>query len=219
MKKLLFCGLVSVSLLSLPVTGHCWPWEKKTVAEPKKTMPVSQAPAPKVQAEPSPVKMQEQKQEVAKPAPVSSRADLDKEKAKRDRIKGLLNNTQWEVDLTALSGKGVKEKDNLNFKGNQFYADKFSDQGFKPSNYTLTLQENGNAVIETMQTSTAGNIIFWRIEFDPSLTVCKGVLSRQLSDNKTEDYSFLSVAKRPIPPPVPEAPKELKEPVAGEIRE
>jgi hypothetical protein len=134
---------------------------------------------------------------------------VEKQRALRAKKRTEVNNNQWEIDVMALDGKGAKQKDLLIFKDNKFCSDNFSKSGFGPSNYTLSILDDGSVVVETMQSADKEGILFWRVELDPQLVACKGILSRQLGENKTEDYSFISVGKKPVmntPPPV-EAPK------------
>ncbi|MBI5873388.1 MAG: hypothetical protein HZB36_04505 [Candidatus Omnitrophica bacterium] len=195
MKRIAISGLIFVFLAGFTTLGFCWPWDKNA-AEVTKSAPA--IAAPEAAAKQAPVA-----QEVPKEAVRPSKANIDKDRMLREKKKSALNNSQWDIEVVALSGKGSKQKDALVFYENKFSSGEFSKSGFDASNYTLTLQENGNAVVETMQTSEKEGIIFWRIELDPAVTICKGVLSRQLPNNKSEDYSFVSVAKKPYQPPAP----------------
>lgn len=190
MKRIIVGGIVFISLTCFAVSGFCWPWDKKAEQETKKA-PV--AAAHQEDLKPAPVAPQEPKEAVK-----AGKTGIDKDRMLREKKKSALNNSQWDVVVTALSGKGLKQNDVLTFYENKFSSDAYSKIGFNASNYTMTLQENGMAVVETMQTSEKEGIIFWRIELDPSVTECRGVLSRQLSTNKTEDYSFVSTSKKPF---------------------
>ncbi len=187
-------------------TGDAWPWD--TTAPAKKASPAAAAPA-KTDAKAAPA---EEKASQAKPVvqsiPTLSPAELEKQRAQRDKKKGQLNNNQWDVDITPLSGKGAKLTDVLVFRDNKFSSDYFSKMGFAPSNFTVTIQDDGSVVVETMQSGEKEGIIFWRLELDKDLASCKGILSRQLADNKTEDFSFASSGKRPVLAQAPVAANE-----------
>ncbi|MEK7849672.1 MAG: hypothetical protein AAB213_02470 [Candidatus Omnitrophota bacterium] len=185
MKKIFLCVLMLGIFLCFTSLGECWSWGKQEVKAKDKaaSAPVVVAPA---NPEPSAV------------VPEVKKADVEKTKSLREKKKSELNNTEWEIEAMALSGKGAKQSDILVFKDNKFSSEEFLKTGFKESNYTLSVLDSGMVVVETMQTSEKEGAIFWRAEFDASLTACKGVMSRQLSGNKTEDYSFASVAKKPI---------------------
>lgn len=174
--------------------GYCLPWGKKA-APVSKQAPVKEAASQEV------VMPEKAQPEVATPKPsveakkasaVQAKVDVTKVKAMREKKRKEINETQWPIEIVALSGKGSKQKDVLVFKENKLFSDEYAKKGFMPSNYTLSFQENGPVVVETMQTSDKEGIAFWRVELDQSLSSCKGVVSRQFTDNKTEDYSFAS---------------------------
>lgn len=202
MKKVLLFVLLSVFSLSFTCAGQCWPLGKKASADPKDQVAKPAASEAKASQEPS----------------RASQKELDKMRAQRDKKRGELNNFQWNVDVTPISGKGEKRKDALVFLENKFTSDEFSKIGFQPSNYTLTIQDGGMVVVETMQTEEKEGAIFWRIEFDAALANCRGVYSRQLAGGKGEDYSFVSTAKKPAvsKPAVPKA--EVKAEVKPEVK-
>jgi hypothetical protein len=217
----MICSLVVVA------SADAWPWQKKTAAEPaakteapapaevKTAAPEAQAPAAPAAVE-APAKA-EPAVAAPTPAPQPSGPAIEKQRALRAKKRTEVNNNQWEIDMMALDGKGAKQKDFLIFKDNKFSSENFAKSGFGPSNYTLSIQDDGSVVVETMQSAEKEGILFWRVELDAQLIVCKGILSRQLGENKTEDYSFLSVGKKPVmntPPPV-EAPKVAAPAEAG----
>lgn len=163
-------------------------------AEAAKAAPAKVAVEKKVEEKAVPAEVKEAK---APAVHAPSAAELEKQRALRDKKKSLINNNQWDVDIMPLSGKGNKQSDTLVFRDSKFSSVAFGKSGFAPSNYTLTMVEDGSAVIETMQSSEKEGIIFWRIEMDKDLAACKGILSRQMSENKTEDFSFSSSGKKP----------------------
>ncbi len=111
-----------------------------------------------------------------------------------------LNNTEWEIELTLLSNKKIKQVDVITFKNNQFVSAKFSQLGFSATNYTLSLEKEDKIVWETMQTSEKYGIAFWRGELDLGLSKMQGILSQHVDDKTTNDYSFSSISKKTIRP-------------------
>ena len=142
--------------------------------------------------------------EKTKPAPVSQSdkarsEELKVKKAQAQRKLNELNNTEWSIDLTAMTAKGKKEIDVISFTNKQVAIAGFVKKGFPTTNFTLTVQEDGSVIWETMQTSDKSGIAFWRGELDSKMQVMRGVVSHQIDQNKKTDYSFVSSAKRNIP--------------------
>ncbi len=111
-----------------------------------------------------------------------------------------LNGGEWEVMIKSMSGKGALDgSDALTFQDNVFRSKSSAKLGFTSTNYTLTVSDSGEGptVWETMQTSGKGNVMFWRGEWlGDKMT---GVISRQLEDGKSEEYSFSSSSMKEIP--------------------
>jgi hypothetical protein len=206
MKKALLAGLIFSFSLTFVSQGQCWPWSKKEApaASPQAlAAPSQQEPAVIKAAAPA-----SEEKAAVKETPKMTKADMEKMRVLREKKKGELNNWSWDIDTALLSGKGAKQKDNITIQDNKFFSEGFVKEGFPASNFTLSVQDNGVTVVETMQTSEKKGMIFWRVEFDPTLAACKGILSRQLPGNKTEDYSFISTAKKPVSNnPAPEEKK------------
>lgn len=212
MKKLALLSLMICFCAMASAADAAWPWQKKPVSAPQAQAPAAAAAeATSVAAPAAPeTAVKEAPAKVTDATPVQpSGPALEKQRAQRAKKRAEVNNNQWEVDVMALNGKGEKQKDFLVFKDNKFSSENYSKIGFGPSNYTLSILDDGSVVVETMQSADKEGIIFWRIEWDSQLIVCKGILSRQLSENKTEDYSFLSVGKKPVmnTPPPAQAPQ------------
>ena len=83
----------------------------------------------------------------------------------------------------------------------RFWIGGDANKGFPTTNFTLTVQEDGVVVWETMQTSEKSGIAFWRGEFDPKMESMRGVVSYQPDKKSKQDYSFTSAAKKTIPAP------------------
>lgn len=145
---------------------------------------------------------------VEAPVPKESKKKVDKAKeqaleAQRvftEKVRQGLNNTEWEIELSLLSAKGKKESDVITFKENQIGVAGFVKKGFPPTNYTLTVQDGGIAVWETMQSSDKSGIAFWRGEIDADMQRMHGILSYHVDDKTTRDYSFSSISRKDISP-------------------
>ncbi|MFH0828172.1 MAG: hypothetical protein V1919_03305, partial [Candidatus Omnitrophota bacterium] len=112
-----------------------------------------------------------------------------------------LNDTEWTIDLVSMVAKGKKEVDIITFKNSQVAIASFTKKGFPTTNFTLTVQEDGTVIWETMQTSEKSGIAFWRGELDSKLQTMRGVVSHQLDNKSKQDYSFVSTTKKNIPSP------------------
>jgi hypothetical protein len=168
--------------------AQAWIFGKK--AETKATTEAASAPAKSAEA--------------AKPAAAaqSDKARDEALKAKRaiaQKKLNELNNTEWAVEMISTSPKAKKETDSITFQNNQVSVASYAKKGFPTTNFTLTVQEDGVVIWETMQTSEKAGIAFWRGELDPKLLTMRGVVSYQIDKKNKQDYSFASTAKKNIP--------------------
>ena len=124
--------------------------------------------------------------------------------------KAELNGSEWQIDTKSASGgKGfLPGTDTLIFQNGQFSSKFFSEKGFSPTNYTLTVPESEEAatIWETMQTSPKGEIVFWRGEWREKGMA--GTVVRQL-EKGNEDYYFSSTGMKKIPPTSSEEKEEV----------
>ena len=141
-----------------------------TAGEKKKTKKVSQTKAEK------------QRQEALR----KKRALISKKKKEVDNI-------EWDVDMR-LSGSDKTNPDTIIFYNGKVSSKKLVKEGFLPTNYTLTLEDNGKIVWETMQ-SANNETIFFRGEIAPGMDKMKGIISQQRLEG-TKDFSFVSTDKR-----------------------
>lgn len=113
-----------------------------------------------------------------------------------------LNGTGWDIELVFLesikTGKPKKENHILIFNDNQVSLHSFIKRGFQPTNYTLSVQENGAILWETMQKSDTNGIIFLRGEIEQDLQKMQGNMNHQISDKLSQDYYFTSISKKDI---------------------
>lgn len=155
-------------------------------------------------------KASEQKAVPAVPAaPSAPKADkaIEKElKERRDAVAkkmNMLNNTEWQIEMTPMaapSGKAPKKEiEFVTFKNNQVSFSGFGKKGFPTTNLTLTIQDDGSVIWETMQTSEKSGVCFWRGELDKGMMNMRGVLSHKIDAKTKTDYTFVSTSRKSIP--------------------
>jgi hypothetical protein len=190
-------------------SGEAFWFGKKKDEQPAAQTNVNQAPAVAPQA-PAASKVEAPKAEVAKVEPAKPKMDKTQKEAiefKRklmEKKRSELNNTEWQIELVPMSGKGNKEGETVVFKNNQVSLVGYGKRGFPTTNYTLTVQDDGSLVWETMQTSEKSGIAFLRGEIDAAAQNMRGVLSHRIDDTTAEDYSFVSTGKKSITPEPPQ---------------
>jgi REP element-mobilizing transposase RayT len=98
----------------------------------------------------------------------------------------------WEVDIYTVTKDGSVNpiKDKIRFNGKSFESYYFSSQGFSPSNYTVTVRNNGAITWETMQRNPKGQVISWRGDLEGDQMA--GVMSLQSNNKNAQDFSFMS---------------------------
>ena len=99
-----------------------------------------------------------------------------------------LEATEWEIKLTPMTG-GQQVADTLSFTQGQFVSGKLNTSGFGTSNYSLTIEDSGKLIWETMQTGPDGTAT-WRGEIEGNKMT--GILSLR-TEEQTQDFSFISV--------------------------
>lgn len=102
------------------------------------------------------------------------------------------NAQAWTIYLTA---QGVKkprvETDVLTFSGSTVTSQNLSSLGYSGSNFTLTVQEDGNAVFETVQRTEAGDLALWKGTLAGNKIV--GILNLRPEGKVPTIYSFTSL--------------------------
>ena len=145
------------------------------------------------------------KKEVPKPSPREvkqkrvTQQRLKRERELLQRKKKALNNTEWDIEVFPLTGKGKKTKDTLVFKDMKIFSKALKAKKFPPTDYSLHINQDGTLVWETMQTSEKGELVFWRGEITPDMRFMKGVFTFPQGE-KSEDFGFRSIAKRILAP-------------------
>ena len=141
--------------------------------------------------------------------------------AKQANAVAQLNGTEWNIELTSMSGKAAKHplKDTLKFTQGKIESSKLVAESFMASNYTVTVGDDEIPVWETMQTSTEKGTAFWRGELHQD--TMSGVLSKHPLKGEAEDYSFVghpagtvSAAEPASMPSAAPAPSAATPPVA-----
>lgn len=109
-----------------------------------------------------------------------------------------LNGSSWQILIKSQAGKGSLEgPDTLTFQDGKFSSEALSKKNYSRTNYTLTIQEGGPTIWETMQTSEKDGVTFFRGEWLKDTMT--GVITRQ-TDKGSEDYYFSSSAMKKISP-------------------
>jgi hypothetical protein len=187
-------GILIVGICFVLTSGapaHAWFGSKK-----KETPAETAAPAPAAKKQqPPPAKAEAAAPQIDK---ALEKTLKDKREAVQKKM-ALLNNTEWQIEMLPLSGKGKKELETVTFKNNQVTLTNFFKKGFPQTNITLTVQEDGTVIWETMQTSEKAGICFWRGELDKAMTTMRGVLSHKIDEKTKMDYSFSSTGRRALP--------------------
>lgn len=100
---------------------------------------------------------------------------------------------EWTIYLTAAGAKKAKsETDVLTFSEGKLTSKNLSSKGYPTSNITVTVQDNGTIIWETMQTKENGDMAFWRGELEGQ--IMRGVLSLQSEKGGAQDFSFSNVS-------------------------
>lgn len=109
------------------------------------------------------------------------------------RAKETLAAKKWTIYLTIIGAKKAKsETDVLTFAEGKLTSKNLSSKGYPTSNITVTVQDNGTIIWETMQTKENGDMAFWRGELEGE--IMRGVLSLQSVKGGAQDFSFSNVS-------------------------
>lgn len=127
-----------------------------------------------------------------------------------------LNGTEWMVEMVFVTSKGKKNMsdDTLLFADKKFISDGFDKKGYEPTNYSLTVEEDGSTRFGTMQIK-GKETSFWKGKVKGDKI--DGSVHTQFSNNTTSTTYFsgtlTSGALKPkvktqpkFPTPTPEPP-------------
>lgn len=105
-----------------------------------------------------------------------------------------LDGTEWTIEVKS-KDKTVTPAvyfDKLEFKGHMLSSKEMAVKGFQSSNYTLTVQNDGTLLWETMQRNAAGEVVFWQGQTTKDNKM-SGIMSKNSADGKSQDILFTSV--------------------------
>ncbi len=107
-----------------------------------------------------------------------------------------LADTLWDIRMVPVGGAvdAASHDDYLTFTQHQMSSASLAAQGFSNAEYTLTVQPDGIMVWDTTQQDAAGNLIHWRGETEG--TLMKGEMTRQISGQAPETFTFVGVTRR-----------------------
>jgi hypothetical protein len=173
----------------------------------KKKEAAAKAPAQPQAAQPETPAVEKAEIPKAEPAKIDTaqedKAKLDQEARRKlvEKKRGELNNTEWLVEISAIGGQERPESGTITFKNNRVAISNYGKHEFPETNYTITVQNDGGFVWETMQVSEKSGTAFWRGEMDPGMKSMRGSLSLHSDEYTIHDYSFTSTEKKRVPQP------------------
>ncbi len=126
--------------------------------------------------------------------------DAAAKQARAAEVAARLSGAEWVIELTPMSGEGAKatRQDTLLFADGTVTSKQLSAKSYNTTNYTLTIGDDGTPVWETMQTSEAEGVAFWRGELRED--GMRGILSKHPLEGNAEDYSFVSRGEKRVEP-------------------
>lgn len=136
--------------------------------------------------------------------------------AQEDKLMPMeLDGTEWNVTMTYVTTKGKKDisEDKLIFDDKKFISESFEKKGYDPTNFSLTLQEDGSTRFGTMQIK-GKDTSFWKgILKDGTIN---GSVHTQFSGGQSTKTTYFKgtlitgelkrKVEKPTPPPPPPAP-------------
>lgn len=184
------------------------------------TIMVSQSYAANKKVEAAKTKAVPAQEEADRAEQARMKAQEEKMAARREAEKKAnktLAQKEWQIEVVETAAKKTKpEADVLIFAEGKVTSKNYSAKGYPATNITLTVQDNGIIVWETMQTNPEHGTVFWRGELSNGLM--GGAISLQPKKGDNKDYYFMTVNPKEMAGPVEiEAQKtEVKEAVAAE---
>lgn len=103
-----------------------------------------------------------------------------------------MNAAEWQIQLVPNNG-GKEILDTITFRQGKFNSVMMSLMKFPTVNYSLTVEDTGRIVWETMQSGPEGTAS-WRGEFDNGKL--SGILSLRQNGNAPQDFSFVGISHR-----------------------
>ncbi len=104
-----------------------------------------------------------------------------------------LDGTEWAIEVKPMTkaAQAGAALDKIQFSEGKVASKGMLSQGFTETNYTLTAQDDGTLVWETMQQNTSGDTVFWRGEEREGRM--KGTVSRRPAAGSPQDFVFTSI--------------------------
>ncbi len=120
-----------------------------------------------------------------------SQSGLNSEKNKKELElrRQELEGSRWDIVVKTSSGQD-QFSDRLIFEDKKFSSETFSSNGFVPVQYSLSMNNDGIVVFETMQAGKNGGVLFWKAEFGKDGDTLKGILSQVFEDQAGQDLYF-----------------------------
>jgi membrane-associated HD superfamily phosphohydrolase len=195
MKKAVVVAVSAVFFVSMISQAQAWGAKKKKADEAVPSTGTTE------QTEQTEQAVKKQEPQVKKVDKAQDKA-LDNKRAAVQKKLAELNNTEWQIELNPLGaavGKSKKEAETVTFKNSQVMFSNFGKKGFPATNFTLTIQDDGIIVWETMQTAEKAGTAFWRGELNDNMQEMRGIVSHQIDAKTKQDFSFISTARKSIP--------------------
>ena len=148
-------------------------------------------------------------------APSAAAQPADDKAAKKAAAEARLKDTQWTITLSSMEGEPSKKPltDTLSFKAGTIASERLTSDGYPITHYTLTIQDNGVPVWETMQSQEGKGVAFWRGELHGD--TIRGILSEHPDKGKVKDYSF-SGKQAMVAPSAPAPAQATAQPTSSE---
>ena len=132
------------------------------------------------------------------------------EKAKLDALAGRLKSEakaredlgakEWTVHFSPVGDKKAKpQEDVLTFTSGKLSSRYFSTKGYLECNCTITVQDDGVIIWETMQVTKNGDTAFWKGELVND--AIDGIISLHPQKGAAQDFSFRLVKVEKAPEP------------------
>lgn len=102
--------------------------------------------------------------------------------------KAELNNTQWNVTMKPLSGKGKAELDVISFVDGKVSSKNLQNAGFAAVLFSVRVTGDKTTIWEALQQDGNGNYVFWQGNVKDGFM--SGILSRRDNKGRTSDFSF-----------------------------
>jgi len=120
--------------------------------------------------------------------------EREKERILAREKKAELNNTRWQIVLSAVSGETNKypKTDTLTFSNNKIASEQFGALGYPATNYTVRIDPDGTVVWETMKTKPGEGVIFFRGERRDKKFMQGSITIKPEKGGESTSFNFIS---------------------------